>query len=335
MKSIFLKSLAIGFITLSLWSCKKDETRSVATSGTGGTLKSSATSVVLDKSMLNNNVITFNLTNADFGYSAAVTNTLQLAVKGSNFANPKEAILPANATAKAYNGLDFNNLLLSLNLPTTANTDVEIRVKSSISTAVPPVYSNVVAVSAKPFPLTAWIYVPGNYQGWNPATADSLVSVTGNGVYTGVIAFDGGNFKITPAKKWDIAYGDAGGGKISTSGGDISSISIGSKELVVDLNANTLTITPLVWGIIGNSIPGSNWSVDSDMKFINDGKGTWKITLNMTPGAFKFRKNHDWGTNYGGNAGGTLTGDDINITAAGNYTITLDIPNNKYILVKN
>lgn len=335
MKATFLKSLAIGFIALSLWSCKKDETRSVATSGTGGTLKSSATSVVLDRSMLTNNVITFNLTNPDFGYAAAVTNVLQLATKGTNFANAKEAILPANATAKSYNGLDFNNLLLSLNLPTTSNSDIEIRVKSNISLTVPPVYSNVVSVSAKPFPLTSWIYVPGNYQGWNPATADSLVSPTGNGVYTGVIAFDGSNFKITPAKKWDIAYGDAGGGKLSTSGGDISSISPGSKELVVDLNANTFTITPLVWGLIGNAIPGSNWAVDFDMKFINDGKGTWKITTDLIPGAFKFRKNHDWGTNFGGNAAGTLTGDDINVTTAGNYTITLDIPNNKYSMVKN
>jgi hypothetical protein len=335
MKSIFLKSLAFAFIAVMLWSCEKDETQAVATAGTGGSLKSSATSVVLNKTMLTTNVITFTLTNADFGYQAAVNNVLQLAVKGTNFANPKEAILPANATTKAYNGLDFNNLLLSLNLSTAVNTDVEIRVKSTISTSVAPVYSNVVSISAKPFPLTAWIYVPGAYQGWDPSTADSLVSLTGNGVYTGIIAFDGGNFKITPLKKWDVAYGTTGGNKISTTGGDISSVSAGAKQLDVDLNANTYVLTPLVWSLIGNSIPGSNWAVDFDMKYINDGKGTWKITTNMTAGAFKFRKNHDWGTNYGGNSSGTLTGDDIQVTVAGNYTITLDIPNNKYVMVKN
>ncbi len=335
MKSIILKSLAFSFIALSLWSCKKDETQAVANAGTGGSLKSSASTVVLDKTMLSNTVITFSLTNANFGYQAAVTNVLQMAVKGTNFANAKEAILTANATTKTYNGLDFNNLLLSLNLPTTSNSDVEIRIKSSISTTMAPVFSNVVSLSAKPFPLTAWIYVPGNYQGWNPATADSLVSVTGNGVYTGVIAFDGGNFKITPAKKWDIAYGVAGAGKISTSGGDISSLSAGAKQLDVDLNNLTYTITPLVWGIIGNAIPGSNWAVDTDMKYINDGKGTWKVTVALTAGEFKFRKNHDWGTNYGGNASGALTGDNIAVSTAGNYTITLDIPNNKYTLVKN
>jgi hypothetical protein len=251
MKSTFYKCLALSFIALSLWSCKKDETQTVANAGTGGSLKSSVTSVTLDKTVLTTNVITFTTTNASFGYNAAVTNVLQLAAKGTNFAKPKEASLDVNATSKSYNGLDFNNLLLALGLPTTAASDVEIRIKSSISTAVTPVYSNVVTISAKPFPLTAWIYVPGNYQGWNPATADSLVSVTGNGIYSGIIKFDGDKFKITPAKKWDLAYGDAGGGKLSTSGGDISSVSAGFKLLTVDLNTFVYTIADAdYWSIM-------------------------------------------------------------------------------------
>ncbi|RYF99781.1 MAG: SusF/SusE family outer membrane protein [Chitinophagaceae bacterium] len=319
MKSILLKSMALSLIALSLWSCKKDETRAVATSGTGGALQTSATNVVLDKSKLTSTVVTFTVSDANFGYQAAVSNVLQLAVKGTNFAAPKEAILDAKATTKAYNGLDFNNLLLALGIPTTANTDVEVRIKSSISNSTAPAYSNIVTISARPFPLTAWIYVPGNYQGWNPATADSLISATGNGVYTGVIAFDGDKFKITTAKNWNVAYGDAGGGKISTTGGDISSISKGAKQLVADLNANTLTITPLVWSIIGNAVPGSNWSVDTDMKFINDGKNSWTITTPLTAGELKFRLNHDWGTSIGDGA------NNVAIATAGTYKLTLTL----------
>jgi hypothetical protein len=334
MKSTFYKCLALSFIALSLWSCKKDETQTVANAGTGGSLKSSVTSVTLDKTVLTTNVITFTTTNASFGYNAAVTNVLQLAAKGTNFAKPKEASLDVNATSKSYNGLDFNNLLLALGLPTTAASDVEIRIKSSISTAVTPVYSNVVTISAKPFPLTAWIYVPGNYQGWNPATADSLVSVTGNGIYSGIIKFDGDKFKITPAKKWDLAYGDAGGGKLSTSGGDISSVSAGFKLLTVDLNTFVYTIADAdYWSIIGNAIPGSNWAIDTDLKSTNNGNNTWVTTVALTPGAFKFRKNHDWGTSIGDG------GNDINVTAAGNYTLTLTVnadgKTGSYTIVKN
>lgn len=317
MKSIFLKSMALGLIALSLWSCKKDETKAIATSGSGGALQSSATSVVLDKSKLTTTVVTFTLTDANFGYQAAVANTLQLAVKGTNFAAPKEVILDAKSTTKAYNGLDFNNLLLALGISTSTNTDLEIRIKAMISTTSAPVYSNIVTMSAKPFPLTAWIYVPGNYQGWNPTTADSLISATGNGVYTGVIAFDGDKFKITPAKKWDIAYGDAGSGKISTTGADINSVTAGAKQLVVDLNANTFTLTPLVWSIIGNAVPGSNWSIDTDLKFINDGKNSWTITTPLTAGELKFRLNHDWGTSIGDGAG------NVTIASSGTYKLSL------------
>ena len=320
MKSLIFKSLAFSLITLSLWSCKKDETRSVATAGTSGSLSSSVSSIVIDRTMLESKVITFNLTDANFGYQAAISNVLQLAVKGSNFANPKETILAANVKSVEFNGLDFNNLLLSMNLPTTANSDIEVRLKSSISNAVTPVYSNIVSLSARPFPLTSWIYVPGNYQGWDPTRADSLISPTGNGVYTGVIVFDGGNFKITTAKKWDVAYGATGPGTLSTTGGDINSVTAGSMQLDVDLNQLTYKLTPLVWSIIGNAIPGSNWSVDTDAKFINDGTNRWIVTLDLVPGALKFRKNYDWGTNIGDAAG-----NDITITSAGNYTLTATI----------
>src|SRR3546814_3971117 len=57
------------------------------------------------------------------------------------------------------------------------------------------VFSNVVTVRSKPIPLTSWVYVPGGYQGWDPATADSLVSLTGNGIYTGIIAFPADNLE--------------------------------------------------------------------------------------------------------------------------------------------
>lgn len=330
MKLNVFKSLALTFMSIALFACEKQEDRAIATSGTGGTLKSSATTLAIDKTMLTNNVITFTLTQPIFGYQAAVTNTLQLAVKGKNFVDAKEAILDANATNKSYNGFDFNNLLLALNLPTTSNTDVEIRIKSSISNNIAPVYSNVVTLSAKPFPLTAWVYVPGNYQGWNPATADSLVSVTGNGVFTGIIAFDGGNFKITPQKKWDVAYGSAGAGKISTSGGDISSVSAGMKQVTVDLNLNTILIeNAKVWSLIGDATPGG-WGTDTDLKLVNDGTNvTWKATVDLVVGKYKFRYNHDWGTNLGGSTTAlTLGGGDISLTTAGKYAITLSLAYN-------
>jgi len=338
MKAFILKSMAIGLIATGLWSCKKDEAPVVATSGNGGALKASATTLVLDKTMLTTNVITFTMDDADFGYQAAITNTLQLSPKGQNFAadKTKEITLDPKVSSKSYNGFDFNNLLLALNLPTTGNSDVEIRVKSSISKNLAPVYSNVVGISARPFPLTSWVYVPGAYQGWDILKPDSLVSITGNGIYVGVINFVAANseFKIAPAKKWDLTYGDGGVGKLSKTGGNLKNPAAGAQLLTVDLNNNVWTIEPASrWSVIGDAVPGSGWFFDTDMKFMNDGKGQYLLTTNLGVGEFKFRRNYDWGVTIGVGAA------NIKVTTAGNYTLTLTVnadgKTGSYTMVKN
>lgn len=324
MKSLIIKSIALSLIAISAWSCKKDGEPVVATSGTSGGLKASASTVVLDRSMLTTNVITFDLTAADFGYAAIVSNTLQLAAKGQNFAadKTKEFSLDAKVMQKSFNGFDFNNLLLALNLSTGANSDVEIRVKSTLSNTLAPVYSNVLSISARPFPLTNWVYVPGAYQGWDILTADSLISPTGNGVYTGVINFvaAGSEFKITPAKKWDVSYGDAGAGKLSKTGGNMKNTAASPQLVTVDLNQNTWTIAPADrWSIIGDAVPGSGWFLDTNMKFINDGSNLYVLKTNLNVGEFKFRRNYDWGISIGNGAA------NIKVATAGNYTLKLSI----------
>jgi hypothetical protein len=61
----------------------------------------------------------------------------------------------------------------------------------------------------------------------------------------------------------------------------------------------------------------------------------------MPTGEFKFRANSDWGINFGDNNGDfkpEYDGSNLNITAAGNYTISLDLSsggNYAYTLKKN
>jgi hypothetical protein len=334
MKSFIIKSVMLGLMTLSLWSCKKDETKAIAADGTGGEITSSVAAVTISKEGLTADVISFSWKNPSYGYQAAVTNTLQLDVKGNNFATPKEFVLPANVTTKTFTGNDFNTLLLALNLSFTESTAIEARLKSTISAVVGAVFSSALSINAKPYPLTAWVYVPGAYQGWDPATAESLVSPTGNSIYTGVVGFTEGNlmFKITPGKSWDGAYGDAGAGKLSTTGGDIAAPGAGAYNLTVDLNSNTIEFKKVVWALIGDAT-AKGWDADTDMTYA---KGKWSITTTLKPGELKFRKDHAWDVNIGVKDGVTmLGGDNIKITSAGTYTITLDTINLIYTLVKN
>jgi len=321
-----------------LTSCEKDEVKTIAGEGQSGSLTSSASTVNLTKETLNDKVIEFTYTASDFGYNAGITYSLQFGEKGTDFSPAREVVFANGIVSRSYTGMELNSLLSAMNLPFDSNSDVEVRLKSSISSNIA-VYSNVVNINTKPIPLTSWIYIPGDYQGWDPSTADSLVSATGNGIYTGIINFPAkeSGFKITTKKNWDINFGDGGSGTISPTGGNFKTPSAGTLLLTMDMNSNTFTIEATgIWGMIGDAVPNSNWSVDADMKFVNDGNGNWVLKTNLNPGEFKFRKGHDWGTNLGGSNGTlSLAGGNIKITEAGSYTITMNPTALTYTIVKN
>ena len=87
------------------------------------------------------------------------------------------------------------------------------------------------------------------------------------------------------------------------------------------------------WGIIGSATP-KGWDADTDMKFDNANQ-VWKLTVSLTAGEIKFRKNHDWGTNFGGANGSLIAGGaNIAVANAGTYDIVVDFNANTYTLTK-
>jgi len=344
MKSILFKSLAVCFVAISLWSCKKDETRTVSNITPAGTLTASATALNLTQGNASLPALTLSYPLASStGYVVPVTTTIQFGLKGTNFSPVREIATTSKTYAPTVT--ELNNMILALGGVVGTPAQIEVRLKSGAAIN-DLTYSNVITLSATPYLASAWIYVPGAYQGWNPATADSLVSVSSNGIYTGMIAFTPGNleFKVTPAKKWDVAYGDAGAGKISSSAGDnLKSPDAIIKQVTVNLNLNTIVFTtPSEWAIIGDATPGG-WNTDTDMKATNDGKGlVYTIKTNLTVGEFKFRFGDAWDINLGGDAALTLNGGNIKVATAGTYTITLTlvkaadkVTGGSYTIIKN
>lgn len=67
------------------------------------------------------------------------------------------------------------------------------------------------------------------------------------------------------------------------------------------------------------------------------GNGKWTVTTTMTVGEFKFIiTKGSWDFNYGGKDGKIAEGgDNLSITTAGSYTITLDEYNRTYLVTKN
>jgi hypothetical protein len=341
MKKYLHTVLAAGCVALlMLASCKKDENKLVAdpANAKGGTLAASASTIVLTKATETTTAVTFTITQPSFGFPAAPTNTLQFDVSGDNFTSPKEVVLAAKASTLAYAGLDFNALALSLNMKTGVAAPLQVRIKSQISTTITAVYSNVITLTVTPYPLVSYVYVPGAYQTWNPATADSLKSATGNGVYTGVINFVGTDFgfKITTGKNWNVAYGDAGSGAVSTTAsGNLTAPGVGDYQLILDENKNTLAMKAYQISIIGDGAQGWNAGNDVDMTF-NNGTQTWSATTTLSSaGTIKFRLNHAWDVSYGGSGGvASTSAGNIPVAASGTYLVTFSEATLTYTLTK-
>ena len=173
------------------------------------------------------------------------------------------------------------------------------------------------------------LYVPGNYQGWDPPTAPTIVSVNADGSYQGYINIPTNTnyeFKFTDAPNWNgTAYGDGGGGTlVTTGGGNLAFPGAGYFQVKANTANKTWAVMATTWAMIGDF---NSWGADAAMTYDASAK-TWKGTIVVgAAGAFKFRANGNWNLNFGDTgANGSLEegGDNINITA-GTHTITLDL----------
>ena len=355
MKTFLTKILTLSGVTLLMLSaCKKDETKVVSNGGKPGTLAASTTTPMLDKTKLNDTsaVITFSISKANYGFSAAVTNTLQIDAAGDNWANPTTVVLATNVTTQSYTISQFNTLLLKLNLTGGVAAQVNVRVAHTISGTIAPVYSNVLSVSATPFNLTSFIYVVGAFQGWNASAPDSLISPTSNNIYTGVINFPAGGsqFLILPAKNYANKYATTASAStdpanatytteyVSSGGNNFGApTNAGNYVLTLNITTNTLTIAPVnLYSVIGSVTPGGNYSTDEDFtKYVNDGvtgwTGVFALTSGTFPGGFKIRQNHDWTLSWGtistpdGSSLTSASGGNIPVPTAGNYKVTFNL----------
>jgi hypothetical protein len=272
--------------------------------------------------------------------------------QGNNFKDP--IAIGTVTSAKSFSLLTsvLNNKLLGMefnpDLNPSAPMALEFRVMASVSTLATAAYSPVISKVMVPYyvkivyPL---LFVPGNYQGWNPADSTTVIySAKSNLIYNGYVWMSSSapQFKYTDGPKWDVNYGDNGAdGTLDLGGANIApATGPGYYHLTVDLSGTPKTHTYLLtaWSVIGDATPGG-WNTDTDMAYDSIAK-TWNVTLNLTAASIKFRANHAWDLNYGDTgADGSLdfNGDNIAVPVAGNYTVTLNLSGAifRYKLQKN
>ena len=182
------------------------------------------------------------------------------------------------------------------------------------------------------------LYVPGSYQGWDPADENTVVaSAADDKNFEGYFWFDANTqFKFTQLADWTADFGDNDAdGKLEAGGGNIEVADEGFYRIKVNMNDSTYTTEKTSWGLIGSATPGG-WDTDTDMTY-DAGEGAWTLTVDLLAGEIKFRANDDWALNYGDTGADAILeegGDNIAIPADGSYTIKLflDQPDHTYAI---
>ena len=168
-----------------------------------------------------------------------------------------------------------------------------------------------------------FFYEIGNEGGWSTSHA---LGGDGNGLYQGYYFLDG-EFKFKPnADNWDddLEYVDGStmGGTLQSSGGpNCPDPGAGFYQINLDFTSLTYNLVRIeTIGIIGGF---NGWGGDVDMTYNKDA-GCWEATTTIDAETeLKFRANHDWAINWGGEVN-NLTQDGANlIVAAGTYKFQL------------
>ena len=171
-----------------------------------------------------------------------------------------------------------------------------------------------------------YVYVPGQANGWAPASAPAVWSQNVDGYYKGFACLDAG-FKFTNERNWD--KGDYGFTAFAAlpegfgdDGGNVKAPEAAFYYLEVNLPGEELKAVKITsWGLIGDATPGG-WDADTDMTW-DAAQKCWKAEMTLKDGQIKFRANDAWDINLGGSTDDLSLGGDNILVTAGTYEIKL------------
>ena len=247
---------------------------------------------------------------------------------------------------------EWNEAAIAAGAPEAVASDIQFTVTAFCEGYPEGVPSTPVTINMTTYVATfaTEMYLPGNYQGWNPATSITIPhSTLTKGYYEAYVDLtteDGGNveFKFCPDPTWDNAFGGSnivvatdGDGNVVVTGllitGDgatnISAPS-GMYRIAMNKKLNKFEMIKIEsMGVIGSATPGG-WGEETPMVY-DAATRTYSLTTTMIEGEFyKFRANNNWTYSIGDN-GAFEGGDNYAFNkATGEYKIVLDVTKHPY-----
>jgi hypothetical protein len=357
--TIIILTIFIGLVFF--YSCEEKEKSPVLKyeDTTPPTLKSfEDTSFVLDSANPGKTFGSFTWSAADFGLDVGHSYNLVMDFASNNFSNPTKIASTQNDSA-TFTVEDINNKLLVMGAQPGKKARVEFRVDAIINEYADTLHSNSITLSFTPYKVIIQypeIYVPGNYQGWDVATAPPLFDVDNSNIYEGyvlmAVSTDSTVFKFTPERSWEVDYGDAEAGGNQIGDGTLEESTFGADiylpedsayyKLTANIGEMTYEVTKTEWSIQGSATGDQLKSMTYDMA-----EQVWTITTDLSAGSFTFiskdskqyiaDQNIDIVYGMDNPIYVKEDGEPIPVESAGNFTVTLDLsrPPYGYKVIKN
>ncbi len=155
MKKYFIYTCFAGMM---LQACESDLEKAYYSgeNSTPAVIEALSQEYVLDKFATDDKAIEFKWTAPNLGYNASISNNIEMDVKGNNFGDKKVTLVSVKdkSTTASLSNKELNDqietLLKKYEMP-LGKTDIEFRISSVISEAIPGVNSNIVAASVIPY----------------------------------------------------------------------------------------------------------------------------------------------------------------------------------------
>lgn len=297
------------------------------------------TSIVVDETNLNNEV-TFTWSEVDYGYPAEVTYSLFANYQDVDYQIGQSYTASYTITKENLNNALVNTKGLAVPEGATSTVYFYVTSNISAGNDTYAKRSNAIQMDITTVKSTAapWVrrplYIAGNFQGWNPGARGPVLWENGENsdVYEGLVYLGAGNntsnklddglchFKFCVENSW---AGNLGGDPDAfTNEGDPAHLLAeeGLYWIKVTLSADHSTgsvkLTPVESISVIGSVVG-NWDTDIDLTLAGvpavgdaDYDNLYYTAMqnqiftgvcdNAVAGEFKYRLNHDWATNWGG-----------------------------------
>ena len=248
---------------------------------------------------------------------------------------------------------ELNELAVSAGAPEATEAEIKFIVKAFSESYPEGVPSDAATMKITTYVASypATVYLPGSYQGWNPATAKSInQSSLSKGLYEAYIDLtteDGSDveFKFTPqAESWDNDFGADGETTVTTdeSGNTVinintltegeSNIKVPSGFYRISMNKkfNKLTMVKIEsMGLIGSATV-NGWDAETPMTYDAE-TNTYSVVTTLTKdGEYKFRANNNWTYSIGDNGAFDGGANYVFTKETGEYKVVLDVNQHPY-----